>query len=735
MNLSPMNRKEFLKMSGSVAGLFFLSQFPIKVNASSGKNEDFSFAVIADTHIDPYSPHRSEYIKKIFSSFQSKDNPSFVLHLGDLVEAGLPEEYQEFHRIIPENYRNRLYAVKGNHEVRWDEWAGELFHDVVGKSQYSFDFGGIHFIALDPTQLLQEPGYFTKDQLNWLEKDLKSIGQKTPIVVYLHYPIGDNNYYISNVEALFEMIESYNVRMILTGHVHKEQMWMQNGCHIFSLPAAKDAPVFFWIEKKTVDKRPLLSVFHAGINEEGIQNRTLLTEIQLTGARPAEHEKPKSILFQQKRKSSESELKVILDPRTKVKEVLYQFWPDHKYAGKDDGTWENLNQASHSSLRFEKNIDLHSMPIGKYRLQIRVKNEQAEWWDSFKTIHIEDRNGTSRLEWREDLEESIQANLTSIPTLNLVIAATTAGSVKAIHQKKGKEKWSRRLKDPIYSQPALNKEETHIYVGTSGQNVYCIHTSNGETAWKSKTPSPVLGNIFYDNGELVVPSGRHIVLMDAQTGKIKWSTEVSGLTAGTPTADDQAIYFGAGDGKAYALDRSNGQVIWKSTILIRDTPYKTLIYSPWATKATIVPTKEGTKDLVYVSNVSNTYALNRQTGTIEWTLKGGFLYSAPLILNENTMAVLADEWGKVSAIDPYSGKLLWQTPTKQRIFNASPVNVDGEKVYISGVNGLLTGLDLKNGNIIDEYHFSADYVYSTPIVQNGHMIQAGQDGVVQAIRI
>ncbi|CAG9615077.1 Outer membrane protein assembly factor BamB [Bacillus rhizoplanae] len=735
MNVSPMNRKNFLKMSGSVAGLFFLSQFPIKVDASSWENEDFSFAVIADTHIEPYSPHRSEYIKKIFSSFQSKDIPSFVLHLGDLIEAGLPEEYQEFHRLIPENYRNRLYAIRGNHEVRWDEWAGELFHDVVGKSQYSFDFGEIHFIALDPTQLLQEPGFFTKDQLNWLEKDLKSIGRKTPVVLYLHYPIGDNNYFISNEEALFEMIESYNVRLILSGHVHKEQMWMQNGCHIFSLPAAKDAPVFFWIEKKTIDKQPLLSVHHAGINEEGIQSRTVLTEIPLTGARPAEHEKPKAILFQQKYKSSEGELKVILDPRTKAKEVLYQFWPDHKYAGKDDGNWEILNQVSNSSLRFEKIIDLHSMPIGKYRLQIRVKNERAEWWDSSKTIQIEDPHGTSRLEWQEDLLAPIQADLTSISSSNLVIATTTAGSVTAIYQNNGKEKWSRKLKEPIYSQPALNNEETDIYVGTSDRMVYCIRTSNGETVWKSKTPSPVLGNIYYDNGELIIPSGHHIVLMDAQTGKIKWLTEVSGFTAGMPTADDKAIYLGAGDGKAYALDRINGQVIWESTILIRETPYKTLIYSPWATKATIVPSKEGTKDLVYVSNVSNTYALNRHTGNIEWKFKGGFLYSAPLILIENTMAVLADEWGKVSAIDPYSGKLLWQTTTKQRVFNASPVKAEGEKVYISGVNGLLTGLDLKNGSIIDEYHFSTDYVYSTPIVQNGQIIQAGQDGIVQAIRI
>lgn len=738
MKSTEMNRKEFLKMTGSLAGVFFLSQFPLKIEASEWKNDDFSFAVIADTHIDPYSPNRSNYMTKIFSSFQpdTTNAPSFILHLGDLVEAGLPEEYQEFHKLIPENYKNRFYAVKGNHEVRWDEWAGEIFNDVIGQSQYSFNFGNIHFIALDPTQLLQEPGYFTKQQLVWLEKDLKSISKETPVIIYLHYPVGDNNYYISNEEALFEMIDSYNVRMILSGHVHKEQMWKQNGCHIFSLPAAKDAPVFFLAEKKTENNQPVLNIFHTEINTEGNQNRRLLATIPLAGAKPAEYEKPKHVSFHQSSDSLKGNVKVILDPRSKATEVLYQFWPEYRYAGKDEGTWEPLSPVNQNqpSLRWEGSIDLQPLPKGKYRLQIRIKNEMNEWWDTFTIIELEDSDNP-RIQWEKNLQAPVQANLLGISSSNIVIAASTTGDIFANDWEKGKIKWSTSMKDQFFSQPVINEEGTHMYIGSAGQKVYSILTETGEILWTSNTPSPVLGNIFYDKQELTIPSGRHIVLMDAQSGKIKWSTEVGGLTAGTPTADDKAIYFGAGDGMAYALNRSSGQVLWETTILKRETPYKTLIYSPWATKATLVPTKEGTNDLLYVSNVSNTYALNRMTGEIVWKLNGGFLYSAPLIIKERNMAVLADEWGKVSAIDPYTGKLLWKTATKQRIFNASPVLIEGDRVYVSGVNGLLTGLDLNNGSIIDQYHFSTDYVYSTPVYQNGRIIQSGQDGIVRCIKI
>ena len=74
----------------------------------------------------------------------------------------------------------------------------------MGKSQYSFNCGGIHFIALDPTQLLQEPGFFSQKQLEWLENDLKETGKTTPIVIYLHYPIGDHHYYIINEGKLLK---------------------------------------------------------------------------------------------------------------------------------------------------------------------------------------------------------------------------------------------------------------------------------------------------------------------------------------------------------------------------------------------------------------------------------------------------------------------------------------------------------------------------------------------------
>src|SRR5699024_6520022 len=150
------------------------------------------------------------------------------------VECGLPDQYNEFKKIIPPIFSEKLYVVPGNHEVRWDEWAGKTYQELFGHTQYSFDKDGLHFIALDPTDLLREAGYCTKDDLDWLNNDLEPLKPDISVIIYLHFPIGEDHYYICNQESFFDAIEGYNVRAVFSGHVHQENKWEQNGPTFFS---------------------------------------------------------------------------------------------------------------------------------------------------------------------------------------------------------------------------------------------------------------------------------------------------------------------------------------------------------------------------------------------------------------------------------------------------------------------------------------------------------------------
>ncbi len=61
----------------------------------------------------------------------------------------------------------------------------------MGTGWYSFDQKGIHFIGLVNVANIQEGGLgvLGQEQLDWLEKDVKSLSASTPIVLFAHIPL------------------------------------------------------------------------------------------------------------------------------------------------------------------------------------------------------------------------------------------------------------------------------------------------------------------------------------------------------------------------------------------------------------------------------------------------------------------------------------------------------------------------------------------------------------------
>ena len=726
-----IKRSEFLKLTGVGASMFVLSSLPFtsKIEAK-GAEQEFTFAVMADSHTAPYFPQRSEWLNSIFQTLlREKQPPELILHVGDVVEAGLPDEYKEFSRLVP-------YATQGNHETRWDERAGELFNPYMGKSQYSFNCGGIHFIALDPTQLLQEPGFFSQKQLEWLENDLKETGKATPIVIYLHYPIGDHHYFIMNQGKLFEAVESYNVRAIFTGPVHKENVWKQNGIHIVGLAPLRNGPYFQLIKKRQNSQGEMvLDVISSSI-VDGALSTKYLDEIPLTGARPAETEKPLSIKFFTKGSSVEgAELRVSMRPHHRVSKVEYQFWPDARYAGSDQGQWQEMTPYHHNHHHWTAQVEAE-LPPGEYQLQVRIHNHQNSWWDSFLYVQLPNKAAKKRILWEKNLKSPVQAGLASLKNgdwgTNL-ISATTDGQISGLDAKSGRLIWTFKAEGPVLGTPQISEEV--VYIGSGDRKVYALDGKTGELIWNVDCPQPILGAVLLTEELVLVPSGNHMLALERDSGKLVWDVTVGGMTAGQPAADHEAVYFGSGDGYIYAVQLHTGVIKWKVQMVSSENAYSTLINSAWATHATVIPEQHGQPPIVYVSTAAANFALNRENGQELWKYTRGFLYSAPLIIvgvASEPVAILANEWGEVSSINPYTGKEYWKTTLPQRIINASPVQKE-ELVYITGVNGLLSGLDIKTGVVQDQYHFASTYAYSTPVIVGEQIIQAEQDGVVRSI--
>jgi len=156
-----------------------------------------------------------------------------IVHTGDLayesgsidqIESTVFDVYTGLFRHLP------FYPASGNHD--YSTLQGAPFRDVFalpenGDSEkwYSYDYGRIHFAALDT-----EADYAT--QVAWLDQDLAS--NKLPWkIVYMHRPPYSSGNHGSDTtlrKLLAPIVEKHGVQLVLTGHDHHyERMLPQNG--------------------------------------------------------------------------------------------------------------------------------------------------------------------------------------------------------------------------------------------------------------------------------------------------------------------------------------------------------------------------------------------------------------------------------------------------------------------------------------------------------------------------
>jgi len=101
---------------------------------------------------------------------------------------------------------------------------GAAFQEYFGKTHYSFDHKGVHFIAVDN---VSDPGARIGDaQLEWLASDLATQAQDAPIVVLTHRPLFDLapqwDWATRDGDKAIAMLMPYANVTVFYGHIHQE---------------------------------------------------------------------------------------------------------------------------------------------------------------------------------------------------------------------------------------------------------------------------------------------------------------------------------------------------------------------------------------------------------------------------------------------------------------------------------------------------------------------------------
>lgn len=193
-------------------------------------------AQITDLHIKPAGRlayrrvDTAPYLERAVAWLNALDpRPDVVLATGDLVDAGMPEEYARLGEILGALAMPFL-LVPGNHDRREALRAG--FPDQPWPApdepflHYSVGDWPVRLVGLDTTAPGREGGVFCRDRAGWLDRTLAA--SDDPTVLFLHHPpFATGMHYhdrqrVEGRDLLEEVLRRHrHVVWGLCGHLHR----------------------------------------------------------------------------------------------------------------------------------------------------------------------------------------------------------------------------------------------------------------------------------------------------------------------------------------------------------------------------------------------------------------------------------------------------------------------------------------------------------------------------------
>ena len=183
--------------------------------------------------------------QRALASAMNLDNADLVLHAGDIVygnsEGTGGASYATMQSWFFDLYatwlrRRPFFPSMGNHDSRpannWGEPYLSFFSlPTMGgagpfadhaERYYSFDYGPIHFVALDTELAFQDPARRAA-QLAWLEADLAATGQPWKVAYFHRSPYssaGEHGSELAVRDAFAPIFERHGVQLSLSAHEH-----------------------------------------------------------------------------------------------------------------------------------------------------------------------------------------------------------------------------------------------------------------------------------------------------------------------------------------------------------------------------------------------------------------------------------------------------------------------------------------------------------------------------------
>jgi hypothetical protein len=299
-----IDRREFLKLAG-IGGVVFASALgntgraAKSALADASASDDFYFVQLSDSHWGfegtRINPDAKGTLKKAVAAVNSlAEPPDFIVFTGDLTHTTEDpktrrQRLAQFREIVSELKVKDVRFMPGEHDASLDQ--GEAYQEFFGKTHYTFDHKGVHFITVD--NVSDPRAQLGDEQLQWLAADLRNQPRDANIVVLAHRPLFDLypqwDWATRDGARAIDLLLPHTNVTVFYGHIHQEHHHMTG--HIahhaakglmFPLPVAGSQP-----QRNPVPwdpARPYRGLGYRDIEAEAKQAEFKLTELPIKEA-------------------------------------------------------------------------------------------------------------------------------------------------------------------------------------------------------------------------------------------------------------------------------------------------------------------------------------------------------------------------------------------------------------------------------------------------------------------
>jgi outer membrane protein assembly factor BamB len=268
--------------------------------------------------------------------------------------------------------------------------------------------------------------------------------------------------------------------------------------------------------------------------------------------------------------------------------------------------------------------------------------------------------------------------------------------------------WTRNdlAKDRIVAAPV--QVDGVVYVATADNLLLALNAETGVELWRFAAEFSIWAKPTYHDGTLFIASlDRHLYAVDATDGSQKWAAELSGAMSAQAVinVDDNLVYAASYDREVHALDMDSGDEVW----VVQATDWI------WSAPALA----NGT--LYFGDSSGNVFAVDATDGSVLWesgvhtmNMVAGVTQNPPLEIKGAIQAspVVQDgvvyfaslgnsesEEGLLVAVEAATGEELWQTTTPAPLFSTPIIIGDVIVVALQSEVGVLQGYELETGKL------------------------------------